>query len=456
MIPIPISAGWRGLPHRFKTFLLAAALPVSMAVGANQTAMAMPEAGCAAGSATNTDAASEVCLQDAAGTQDDARLQSLEVLSAHGLDPAVYTGGGASAREAWLLAATHLRRGVLEPETLTPRQEADTALAATASALAPDADASAYRAALEALAPASPLYAALKAELELQQDALDAADAEASAAAQGRIGALRASLERLRWLPPENSPRQIYANIPTFEVIAFSGETEVSRHKAIFGELDRETPAFSDSIGYLEFSPWWNLPASMSRKDKLPQFRSDPGDIERLGYQVFDAAGDRVDTESIDWDAVPAAGFPYRIRQAPGPENALGQVKFMFPNQHAIYLHDTPDTDLFSQEQRTFSAGCVRVEDAVALSEWVLEDTPGWDRAKIDSAIASGTATRAKLAAPMSIHIVYLTAFPAADGSISYAPDVYGLDAAILPALASYSADFAAGAAPAEGLGAEE
>lgn len=182
----------------------------------------------------------------------------------------------------------------------------------------------------------------------------------------------------------------------------------------------------------------------MARIDKLPDFQNDPGEIEALGYKVINASGNEVDAAGIDWDTVSASDFPYRLRQAPGPDNALGQVKFMFPNEHAVYLHDTPHTEMFSRDQLDLSAGCVRVENAVSLSEWVLEETSGWERDSIDTAIASGTETRATLAAPMSIHLVYLTAFPAADGSITYAPDVYGLNAELLPALAGDASDEAA------------
>ena len=185
----------------------------------------------------------------------------------------------------------------------------------------------------------------------------------------------------------------------------------------------------------------------------MTQFQRDPSEIERLGYQVLDSAGKRVDAAGIEWDTLSPATFPYRIRQSPGPANALGRVKFMFPNSRSIYLHDTPESDLFSQKQRALSAGCIRVQGAVELSEWVLEDTPSWGRARIDQSIASSTATRATLAAPISIHIVYLTAFPAADGSVVYAPDVYGLDAEMLPGLASYTQKAEARAESSESAG---
>ncbi|MFN7057047.1 L,D-transpeptidase family protein, partial [Hyphomonas sp.] len=288
-------AGWCNPPSRLKSFLFAAALPVSLSIFANLTAMAMPEGSCPAGSAVSTDAAPEACAQDASGAVNGAILQSLDALTAHGLDPARYIANGASPRDAWLLAATHLRRGAIDAETLAPRLEADAALAETFNALPTDADAEAYSAALNALAPTSSLYAALQTELaQHQQSPLTSAEAKAASDAQARMASLRASLERLRWLPRENTERQIYANIPTFEVVALTGDTEVSRHVAIFGEEDRQTPEFSDSITYLEFSPWWNVPASMARRDKLPDFQNDPGEIEELGYKVLDASGNPV------------------------------------------------------------------------------------------------------------------------------------------------------------------
>lgn len=440
MIPVQIFPGGCGLSGSGRAMLIALALSLAVSPGAPQTAA---QAACAASPPGNTESPLAVCA-GADASADAAIWAALEGLSAHGLDPAAYRTEGATTRSAWILAATHLRQGVLEPDTLAPRIAAGEALTASFSAVPPGAGAAAYRAALDALAPPSHLYAALQTELARQQYALaTSSDPKTLAAAQARHEKLLVSLEHLRWLPHETTARQIYANIPTFEVVAFSSETEVSRHVAIYGELNRQTPEFSDSIEYLDFSPWWNVPASIARKDKLPQFRADPGAIERLDYRILDRSGKAVGAEGIDWDSVSADAFPYRIRQAPGPANALGQVKFIFPNAQSIYVHDTPDQDLFARTQRAISAGCIRVQDAVALSEWVLEDTPGWDRPRIESVIGSRTATRARLAAPMAIHIIYLTAFPAADGSMAYAPDVYGRDGAVRQALNAYALQIA-------------
>lgn len=365
-----------------------------------------------------------------------AMRASLEILPAHGLDPATYLAAG-DARAAWLLAATHLSRGAVDPATRSLRRSIDPALAVHLDALAPEDGPAAYRSALARLAPETPVYAALSAEL-VRLESAPGSEEEAEAAA-AQIDSLKASLERLRRLPRDTLPRQIYANIPAFEVIAYAGTEEVSRRRAIFGQTGRQTPEFSDAIRFLVLNPWWEVPASIARRDKLPQFRRDPGAVARLGYQILDRTGQRVDPSAIDWSAVTASPFPYRIRQAPGPANALGQVKFMFPNLRDVYLHDTPDRALFERTQRTFSSGCIRVENPIDLAEWTLEETPGWDRTRIDTALATGRETRADLTKPVPIHIVYLTAFPAADGSIAYMPDVYGRNAALLAALDAYA-----------------
>lgn len=378
------------------------------------------------------DAASPACAEA-------AMRESLEVLSEHGLDPSSYLAIG-DARAAWLLAATHLSRGAVDMATHSPRRQADPALSAILDRLTPEDGPTDYRAALQRLAPTTPVYEAISAELVRQNAAIaDSEDAESAAERGARILSLNASLERLRHLSREASPRQIYANIPGFEVIAYEGAEEASRHRAIFGQLGRRTPEFSDAIEFIVLNPWWEVPASIARADKLPQFRRDPRAAARLGYQILDRAGQRVDPSTIDWTSVPASPFPYRLRQAPGPANALGQVKFMFPNPHDVYLHDTPDRALFERTQRTFSSGCIRVENPIDLAEWTLEETPGWDRARIDAALATGLETRAVLAMSVPIHIVYLTAFPAADHSIAYSPDIYGRNATLLAALGAYA-----------------
>lgn len=381
-------------------------------------------------------------------TGTEAMLASLDALASYGLDPAAYGLAGiaalepgsseraAAVRSAWLLAATHLRHGALTPDTRTRRTAPDTSLNIALDSLPPLSEAAAYRAALDGLAPPLPAYEVLRQELAAQEEALTgAADAEAAATATAHIAALRASLERMRELPRGGTQKQVLANIPAFEVILLSDTGEVARHKAIFGKTTSQTPEFSDRIEYVVFNPWWEVPASIARHDKLAQFRRDPGAIARMGYRILDKEGNVVDPSGIDWSTVSSSAFPYRIRQAPGASNALGKVKIMFPNAHNVYLHDTSEKELFGKDVRAFSSGCIRVQDPLDVAEWVLADTPDWDRTVIDTAVASGAETRVDLAAPLSVHVVYLTAYPGPDGAVAYSTDIYQRDKALLEAL---------------------
>jgi len=246
---------------------------------------------------------------------------------------------------------------------------------------------------------------------------------------------LRANLERWRWLPDDLGARHVRVNIAGFRVDAVADGIIERTHLAIVGKPFRKTPVFSDAFQYFVFNPWWETPNSLARRDKLPAFRRDPGTVDRLGFQVLQN-GQVVDGNAIDWNAVSAERFPYRLRQAPGPTNALGEVKMMFPNAHNIYLHDTPTRGLFAQRQRAFSSGCIRTQDPLALSAWILRDTPGWDRARIDAAVASGKETRADMKTRVPVHILYNTVEVEGEG-VRYLDDIYGRDAKVVAGLAA-------------------
>ena len=138
---------------------------------------------------------------------------------------------------------------------------------------------------------------------------------------------------------------------------------------------------------------------------------------------------------TINWNAVSATNFPFRIRQAPGPQNALGNIKFMFPNKHNVYLHDTPTRGLFSKTRRDFSSGCVRVEDSLELAEWVMSETAGWTLEKIQGVIENGTETRVNLKYPIPVHILYWTAVSGKDGQVRFIDDIYERDQKLIAAL---------------------
>ncbi len=250
-----------------------------------------------------------------------------------------------------------------------------------------------------------------------------------------KIDRLRINLERLRWLPGDLGRRHVRVNIAGFEVSAYADGQRVQTHRAIVGRLERQTPVFSDHIEYIVFNPWWETPASIARKDELPLFRRDPAAVKRLGFQVLDRDGTVVNPDTIDWNEVPASPFPYRLRQAPGPLNALGQVKIMFPNRHNVYLHDTPKRQLFSRSKRTFSSGCIRVQDVLDLVRWVLNDPDRWGPEQVQAAVDSGKERIVRLGEHLPVHILYLTAATTPDGMVRYLPDVYERDEAVLAAL---------------------
>ena len=252
---------------------------------------------------------------------------------------------------------------------------------------------------------------------------------------EGKINQLRINMERWRWLPNDLGKRHLRANIAGFDVTAWNEGKVESRHLTVVGRTYRKTPVFSDSVKYLVFNPWWETPNSLATRDKLPTFRKDPSAVERLGFQILNRQGQVVPATSINWNEVSGSNFPYRIRQRPGELNALGQVKIMFPNKHNVYLHDTPTKGLFAQRQRAFSSGCLRTENPIGLSEWLLSETDGWDRVRIDTALATGKETRANLKAPVPVHILYFTAVNEGSYGVRYLDDIYDRDSKVLAGL---------------------
>ena len=253
--------------------------------------------------------------------------------------------------------------------------------------------------------------------------------------AADRIAQIRANLERMRWLPADLGHRHIRVNIADFRLEAWADGRVERVHQVIVGQLYRRTPSFSGTMTHLVLNPWWETPQSLAGRDKLPQFRRNPGDVQRLGFQVLDRSGTPVDATTIDWTAVPASGFPYRLRQRPGPQNALGRVKFMFPNAHNVYLHDTPGQTLFGRVRRDFSSGCIRVEHALDLAEWVLMNTPGWSRERIDAAAVGTSDIAVPLREHLPVHLLYLTAVSDGAGGVRLIDDIYGRDPPLSTAL---------------------
>lgn len=255
---------------------------------------------------------------------------------------------------------------------------------------------------------------------------------------EARIRQIVLNLERWRWLPQDLGDRHLIVNAADFELAAVEGDSTVLRSRAIVGRPYRRTPVFSDTVTYLVLNPYWNVPHNLAVLDQLPLQRADSGYFRRIGMRVFRGWGSdavEVDPSSVDWERVTADGFPYRLRQDPGPVNALGRIKFMFPNRFSVYLHDTPTRDLFARSVRDFSSGCIRVERARELASWLLGEGEAGAR-RLEAGWDEGGEQTVPLDAPVPVHLLYWTAWADDDGTVQFRRDIYGRDEALDDALA--------------------
>jgi len=246
--------------------------------------------------------------------------------------------------------------------------------------------------------------------------------------ANHRVEQLRANLERIRWVFPDAGDDFVVVNIAGFKLYLIRGRQMVWSTRVQVGKPYHQTPVFRDRITYLVFNPTWTVPTGILRNELLPAIREDPSYLTKQNLTVLDPTGQVVDPSTVDWNAT----FPYTIRQEPGPTNALGRVKFMFPNPYHVYLHDTPSRNLFERADRSFSHGCIRVEDPLRLAELLLATTPGWTREGIESAVASGVTRTVSLAHPMPLMLLYFTAEVPPQGTVIFYRDPYDRDRAVI------------------------
>jgi murein L,D-transpeptidase YcbB/YkuD len=211
--------------------------------------------------------------------------------------------------------------------------------------------------------------------------------------------------------------------------------------RTIVGRKRRPTPVLSSRITYLEINPYWYVPPLIARKDLLPKIQANPEFLVRQNFRVFDSWDDNareINPAAIDWSTLSEDHFPYRLRQEPASHNALGRVKFMFPNELSVYIHDTPSKGLFKRSSRPFSSGCVRVEEPMELVSLLL-NRKDWDQARLSDAVASNQRQVIILDEPVPVHLIYLTAWVAADGETHFREDIYGHDRALISNLAQRS-----------------
>jgi murein L,D-transpeptidase YcbB/YkuD len=259
--------------------------------------------------------------------------------------------------------------------------------------------------------------------------------AELNLPVEQRIDQLRVNLERARWVLHDLPNEFVMADIAGFRVRYVRDGEVIWDSRAQVGRAYRKTPVFRDRISYIEFNPTWTVPPTILRRDILPAIKRDPGYLQQKDMVVLTQQGAPVDPAGIDWTQYPGKGFPYLIRQQPGLANALGRVKFMFPNKHLVYLHDTPSKSLFERSERAFSSGCVRIEHPFDFAELLLEDKPGWDRAKIMQVVDSRQITRVNLDEPVTVILLYWTAAVGPDSTVHFKKDIYARDGAVLDGL---------------------
>ncbi len=244
--------------------------------------------------------------------------------------------------------------------------------------------------------------------------------------ADARLSQLKTNLARLRALSGNLAARFVVCNLPAAQIEAIEGGVVVSRHTAVAGKPDRPSPDIDSKITEINFNPFWTVPVSIVRRDLIPKMQAEPGYLTENRIRIFDPRGNELLPEQINWQTEEAVH--YQFKQDPGDKNSLGSIRINFPNAHQVYMHDTPAKNLFGDDFRFASSGCVRVQNVRELVNWLLADTPGWSREEIEQVIKSGERKDARLAKPVPLHWVYVTAWATPDGIVQFREDIYARD----------------------------
>jgi murein L,D-transpeptidase YcbB/YkuD len=256
--------------------------------------------------------------------------------------------------------------------------------------------------------------------------------------AEDRARQIELNLERWRWLPRKLEARYIILNIADFSLDVIQDGQSVLNMRIVVGRPYWLTPVFQGKITYLVINPYWNIPSAIARNEILVKVKKDPGYLLTEKIRVFrgwEKDGDPIDPGTIDWTRLGKNNFPYRFRQDPGPRNALGRIKFMFPNKFDVYLHDTPARGLFERSARDFSHGCVRTEKPVELALYLLKNKPGWTREKLNEILERGERKVVPLNRTVPVHLLYWTAWVEENGTVHFLKDIYHRDEPLSKAL---------------------
>jgi len=246
-----------------------------------------------------------------------------------------------------------------------------------------------------------------------------------------RIRQIKVNLGRVSTLPRDMGDRFLFVNVPDFSLSAFRDGRRVFEMKVVVGRPQRPTPSLREPLTHIVFNPDWNVPRRIAARDILPKILKDPRHLTKKGFRVYrgqTAEGPELEPEAIDWQGL-AGKFPYRLRQDPGPQNALGRMKFVLPNPFDIYLHDTPERKLFARTHRALSSGCVRVEKPLELAAFLLADDPAWSPEAVRAAAESGKTRWLRLSDPVPAYVVYWTAWADPNGTAQFRDDLYHRDA---------------------------
>jgi murein L,D-transpeptidase YcbB/YkuD len=248
---------------------------------------------------------------------------------------------------------------------------------------------------------------------------------------ESRIETIILNMERWRWIPKSFEPDYLLVNIPEYKLHVYEKGEEKFNMRVIVGKTLNSTPIFSDKMEYVVLSPYWNVPFSIVKKELAPKLSGNPNYLEHLDMEVVDYKGNPISTSSINWSSVSEDNFKYVIRRRPGPKNDLGDVKFIFPNENNVYLHDTPHDELFSQEKRGFSHGCVRLEKPIDLAVYLLRKIPNYDRNRIEDIISERQEKTVNLKEKLPVYLLYMTAWADTEGNVNFRDDIYGHDKAL-------------------------
>jgi murein L,D-transpeptidase YcbB/YkuD len=248
---------------------------------------------------------------------------------------------------------------------------------------------------------------------------------------QQRVRQIELNMERWRWSPRDLGNRYILVNIADFKLQVIEYLHPVLEMRVIVGRPYRRTPVFSAKMTYMVINPYWNIPTSIVFRDLLPKIKKNDSYLAQQGIKVFknwSKNSPEIDPETVDWKKIKGQDFTYKLRQDPGPRNALGRIKFIFPNKFAVYLHDTPERSRFKETNRNFSSGCIRTEKPVDLALYLLEDDHQWSRKKLLAAIETGKSKVIEPRSPITVHLQYWTAWVDENGRLNFRNDIYDRD----------------------------